>query len=376
MQCRFLQHGITIGYDQIIKPCCEWQPSEDYPARNHINAVDIINWHQTSDIKQARKALDGDHWPNSCMLCQRQEQLGRGDSLRLNGDQSYGHYLTNDITLEIRPGNVCNFSCQTCWPEASSRVAQHHTQAGLLMSTTSVSNPLDSFDFLLPVAHRIKNVVLLGGEPFYDPRCKKFLHWASQNLRADLIMFTNGSCIDLDWLQSYSGKIILVFSIDAVGRPAEYIRYGTDWPVVRQNLQTVRRLPGVDVRVNVTNSIYNYWYLPDVIEFLAQQWPSVVSFGTPRNEYLKECVVPLQHRPRLKHRLELAQNMLYNVAIDTGQWHNAMNALQSIINNLDSVSYKADQHKIILDRISKLDQVKHCAIRDYCPEVADILDLP
>ena len=32
---------------------------------------------------------------------------------------------TDDITLEIRPGNTCNFACQTCWPEASSRV--HNT---------------------------------------------------------------------------------------------------------------------------------------------------------------------------------------------------------------------------------------------------------
>ena len=98
---------------------------------------------------------------------------------------------------------------------------------------------IDDFDFLLPVAKRIKNVVLLGGEPFYDKACLKFLSWAQDNLTANLMMFTNGSVVDLDFLQSYPGRITLVFSIDAVGPAAEYVRYGIVWEEFLKNYQSV-----------------------------------------------------------------------------------------------------------------------------------------
>jgi hypothetical protein len=178
MKCKFLEHGIAIGYDHVVKPCCEWIQDPEWNQQNHISQVDLETWHQSPQVIQIRNQLSQGTWPTACRLCAQVEQNGRQDSVRGNGNHAYADYVDQDITLEIRPGSVCNFACQTCWPAASSRVAQYHHQAGLVNIKTVNSNSIDDFEFLRPIADRIRNVVLLGGEPFYDPSCGKFLAWA------------------------------------------------------------------------------------------------------------------------------------------------------------------------------------------------------
>ena len=372
MQCKFLKHGMAISYDHVVKPCCEWRQDINYSTENHISQVDLTTWHQKNKVFEQQ--LANNEWPVACGQCQHREQQNRQDSIRLNGKQSYAHYTEDDITLEIRPGNVCNFSCQTCWPEASSRVSQHHAQAGLINIKSIDSKQIDNFDFLLPIASRIKDVVLLGGEPFYDPNCKKFLAWSQQNLRSRITMFTNGSAVDWDWVDSYPGRITMVFSIDAVGTAAEYIRFGTDWSQVLSNFQQAQAHAKVDLRVNITASVYNYYHLDQVIDLLLPHWPTVVTFGSPRIEYFLESCVPLRHRTAIIDRLQLACVRIMKSTVPPDQKTNAINALKSIITNLKVKDWDQDQYTALKIYVQKMDQVKRVTVRDHCEFLADVLD--
>ena len=357
---------MAISYDQIVKPCCSWRSSDSWKQLNHRNKVDLVTWHHSKPVSDHRDLLLSGQWPEACGKCAEIENTGRFDSMRGNGNHSYAHYKEDDITLEIRPGNTCNFACQTCWPEASSRVAQYQTQAGLIKLENLSSQRFDDFEFLTPIASRIKDVVLLGGEPFYDKNCHKFLSWASQNLSAKLMMFTNGSVIDFDFLHNYKGSITLIFSLDAVGRPAEYIRFGTVWEQVLKNYMAVKQLGHVHVRVNVTCSIYNYAHLKSLMEFLCKDWPSVVSFGTVFEPYQTETAVPPQLRPELIQQLTEAIQCITATEIESGQKSNAVNALQAIINNLNSLKFDPEHYLQIQNFINKMDQVKHVRAADYC----------
>lgn len=365
MECKFLQHGIAIAYDQVLKPCCVWSRSPSWNQQNHFRVVDISTWHQSADVQQSRSQLESGHWPEFCTSCKNVEAQGRTDSMRGNGNQAYADFRNDDITLEIRPGNTCNFACQTCWPEASSRVAQYHSRAGLIDIENLNSNRLDDFEFLLPVADRIKSVVLLGGEPFYDKSCLKFLAWAQQHLTANITMFTNGSVIDFEFLKNYPGKITIVFSLDAVGRPAEYVRYGTVWDEVLQNYQLVKELANVAVRVNITCSVYNYVHIEPLIDFLCLDWPSVVSFGMAKG-YLTESSIPLALRPTIIKSLLASVEKIKATPIESGQQANAMNAIAAIVNNLETLEYSSDNHQQLVKFISSMDQVKDILAADYC----------
>ena len=366
MECKFFQHGIAISYDQVLKPCCEWQLTPEWSQQNHINVSNISTWHQSKPVQQHRELLKSGEWPKSCISCQNFESQDREDSMRGNGNRAYAHYSNDDITLEIRPGNTCNFACQTCWPEASSRVAQYHSRAGLIDINNLNSNRIDNYEFLLPIASRIKNVVLLGGEPFYDKACLKFLSWAQQHLTCNIMLFTNGSLVDFEFLKNYPGKITVIFSLDAVGKPAEYVRYGTVWNDVLENYQSVRSLANVDVRVNITCSVYNYSHMETLIDLLCQDWPSVVSFGTPWLDFMRESSIPLNLRTDIIESLLRSIQQLKLTTIETGQQANAINAIGSIVKNLQNLEYSSNNHQQLAKFISSMDQAKGINAADYC----------
>jgi hypothetical protein len=382
MNCKFLDHGIALAYQETVKPCCVWNFNSDYKQTHNINIVNLATWHQHKDLQRARDMLANNEWPENCINCKTIEDRGRHDSIRLGGERSYAAYTNNDITLEIRPGSVCNFACQTCWPAASSRVAnfyklsniKHEIDKTLLTSIdVEQSESFGNFDFLLPIAQRLKSIIVLGGEPFYDKNCLSFLHWWQENTAADLIAFTNGSNLDFDFLNSLKNKLTLVFSIDAIDKPAEYIRFGTIWTTVLSNYLTARSLKHIDIRVNITTSVYNFYYLPELIDFLLLDWPSVVTFGLSVESHLKESVVPMQYRTKIILKLKLTVEKLKNSTVEEGQRWNAINAINSIIANLEQEPFDSIGHQKLRTFVAKMDQVKQIKIEDYCPFVFNLI---
>jgi hypothetical protein len=114
------------------------------------------------------------------------------------------------------------------------------------------------------------------------------------------------------------------------------------------------------------------------MNLLTQQWPEVVSFGTPNKLYLKESVIPLAQRELVIAKIDHAIKIITDSAdqIPSDQWHNAINALKDINNNLKQQTWNSDQYDFLKTYIEKLDRVKNIKIIDYCPETVKILDLP
>jgi hypothetical protein len=177
-------------------------------------------------------------------------------------------------------------------------------------------------------------------------------------------MFTNGSMIDWDFLNDYQGQITLVFSIDAVGRAAEYVRMGTVWPDVWSNYQRAKTM--VNVRINITTSVYNYHHLESLMELLTPDWPEVVSFGTPFDEYLLESTVPPELRDEIVNSLDRAVDLVKNANIESGQQHNAINALASIAAKLQDQPWNAAGYQKWCNFVQSMDQAKGLAAGDYC----------
>jgi sulfatase maturation enzyme AslB (radical SAM superfamily) len=170
-----------------------------------------------------------------------------------------------------------------------------------------------------------------------------------------------------------------VFSLDAVGKPAEYIRFGTIWKEVIENYRRCLDFKeNVKVRVNVTTSVYNYHYLSDLMDLLIQQWPEVVSFGVPNELYLNESVIPLATRELVIAEVDRAIKIIARSGnkIKKDQWYNTLNALRSINQNLKQKPWDSIQYNFLKTYIEKLDLVKNIKISDYCPETVKILNLP
>jgi len=89
MECKFIRHGISLSYDHVLKPCCEWKYDQSWAVKNHIKIADISGWHQSHDVKKNADLLSNDQWPEHCTACQKTESQGRFDSIRGNGNQAY-----------------------------------------------------------------------------------------------------------------------------------------------------------------------------------------------------------------------------------------------------------------------------------------------
>lgn len=377
MYCKFLQHGIAISYDNLIKPCCIFTLDK----KNPLNAydTDLLTYHDSDYIKFLSAQLENGKWPKECLRCRLHEEQGK-TSMRENGNRAYKNYTAKDITLEIRPGNVCNFACQTCWPAASSRVTAFHQQAGFDVNNPSLGPGVNTTDniidytFLNNIKDRIKDVILLGGEPFYDKNCLAFLQWAVKNLSANLTLFTNTSIIREDIISSYSGTLTVVSSIDAVGKPAEYIRFGTEWDVIEKNFNKLKKFKNVKNRVSITTSAYNFYYISDVVEFLLKEWPEVVMFGVAIESKFRESVIPLHMRTEIITRLQSAIQKIYKSNIVLDQKQNAVMNLQSIIKNLQENPYNEEQHLALKQFSKKLDAVKRINSADYGSYLTELLN--
>jgi organic radical activating enzyme len=377
MHCKFLKHGLSISYETITKPCCVFK----YDKKNSLNVydTDLSIYHDSNYVKSLSAQLETGSWPKECVVCQNDE-IQNKTSQRQNGNEAYKNYNDTDITLEIRPGNVCNFACQTCWPAASSRVTSFYQQAGFDVINPSTgpsiynTNNITDYSFLKKIKHRIKDVILLGGEPFYDKNCLAFLSWATKNLSSNLTIFTNTSVIREDIISSYKGTLTIVSSLDAVGKPAEYIRFGTEWNVVEENFKKLKNFKNVKNRVNITTSAYNFYYISDVIEFLLDDWPEVVSFGVAVEPKFREWVVPLHMRESIIIRLQSIIKKIETANIALDQKQNAIINLLSIIKNLKKNPYNEEQHLILKQFSKKLDQVKKINSSEYGEYLKELLN--
>jgi organic radical activating enzyme len=377
MECKFLQHGLAISYDNITKPCCSFK----YDPKNSVSAydTDLATYHSTDYVKSLRTQLENGVWPSECRSCKVKEQQGKS-SMREMGNRSYENYADTDITLEVRPGNVCNFACQTCWPAASSRVTSFFQQAGFDVTTPDRpkfgidgnANIVD-YKFLDSIKHRIKDVVILGGEPFYDKNCLAFLDWAINNLSANMTLFTNTSIVREDIISAYPGTLTIVSSLDAVGKPAEYIRFGTEWDTVEKTFNQLKTFKNVKNRVNITSSAYNFYYISDVIEFLLDDWPEVVTFGTCGEEKFKESVIPLHMRADIIARLESVIPKIETADIVLHQKQHAVSNINSIIKNLQENPYNEEQHLVLKQFSKKLDTVKKINSAEYGDYLKELL---
>jgi MoaA/NifB/PqqE/SkfB family radical SAM enzyme len=378
MECTFLNHGLQINYSGVVRPCCVLQVDQQYSEHNHVSKVDLVTWHGSNDVAKIKQQLAQNQWPKECSRCQRVEEAGRGDSMRLNSAQSYNHYTGDDLVVELRPGNTCNFACQTCWPQASSRVAVFYQKAGIKFEPAREKSW--NYSAIKTVLPRIKDLIILGGEPFYDKKCREFFSWlVQQNAHPRMTMFTNGSMIDFDFLKQYKNHINLVFSLDATGQAAEYIRLGTEWPVVLDNYQRCRSLSNVEVRVNITVSPYNYAYLANLVSLLAQDWPSVVSWenaSQSENSKFMSCrTIPSDKKQWVIDMIQPSLAVLERANIEPMQKINAINVIKTTIKDIHTQDYNPQEHEKLKLFINSMDQVKGIDIRDYCPEVANYLEM-
>lgn len=213
--------------------CCVSKQQFDMSPNEFLKSDYLKN------LKQ--KFLNGEYDADTCHVCKNLESKGL-QSIRQHQLARYGNSTEENIDyMELRASNLCNFQCKMCSASNSSLIAGE---------VRNISD--DNWNEVLELSRNLKHLVLTGGEPMLIKHYYDLLDHLQSNPSLDLRIYTNASVYNPVFVEKMlKFNTTLNLSIDGVGETAEKQRVGTDWSIVKENIDKFLALP-VKIKFHIT----------------------------------------------------------------------------------------------------------------------------
>jgi MoaA/NifB/PqqE/SkfB family radical SAM enzyme len=303
--------------------------------------------------------------------------------INVSNEELYGYSDMLPVSLELRLGNQCNLKCVTCWGMSSSLIHDERkqiVQSGKLLNQglgwlhnkwqddIELVEKADMTEWyetdmfyknFRRMAPKLRRLYTTGGEPTLIKANYRMLEelLAAGNTSCRIEFTTNMTTWNPKFYENLSKfeNVEIQMSIDGVGSVAEYIRYGTEWDKVRENVKKVFQMasirPNWRILCYTVLQALNYQHITEIWDVLAEEayewnkrvdwWPITLSYP----QYLNLAVVPLEEReaaiPRIKQiakKYESGSNM-FTVGKD------ALNALEDSIHKIPYNETHSNQFK-------------------------------
>lgn len=242
-------------------PCCNMMigGNVDFgiPDVHLLNPQEIFAHPQSDSLRQ--NLANGVRDPR-CRVCWDMEDRGLKSYRQNSFNSSTKIAAVPKLTsVDLRVSNLCNLRCRMCDPKWSHSLMIDYrlmAQQDLLddaadaigfawKPTSAAQNPAADdlhWQWIMDNTHEIKHIRASGGEPLYDKRMIELLraYVATGAAAATTLHFhTNGTIMTdeiLDLLACFK-RNQHDFSVDGTGRTYEYIRHGSDWNLLNDNIR-------------------------------------------------------------------------------------------------------------------------------------------
>lgn len=274
-----------------VLPCCIADHRESLGNVKDSTIEEIWN---SEKYKQMRLNMLQGKPCTSCEICYNTERRGV-QSVRQKRTKDFKHLLklknnTNQdgsldrvhlYHFDVRWSNICNFKCRTCHDSLSSSIAKEQQQLGSTVPIYQLAGG-DSNDNLLnqfkPYFKDIETFYFAGGEPLVTEQHYTILESLIEQGKTNVALQynTNLSVLkyknkDLFELWKKFSNVSVRVSLDSWGKRAEYIRDGTDWNVIENNILEIRnKLPHVRINTSTVVSIFNLGTLDEFLDYLLE----------------------------------------------------------------------------------------------------------
>ncbi|MEQ1878858.1 MAG: twitch domain-containing radical SAM protein [Bdellovibrionia bacterium] len=296
------------------------------------------------------------------------------------------------MSWDIRFGNLCNLKCVMCGPYDSSSWYNdfaelfgdefHDIEQVTKLTKRASGNWLpedDPYNWhdgsafweqLEKSSPKMKKIYLAGGEPLLIERHYEFLRMCVDKGIAgeiELDYATNGTRLPQKALELWSHfrHVNVNVSVDGIGPVIEYIRRGTRWADVAQNLKRLDETgSNVFAGINATVSALNVRYMPDLREWIVQQqFKKIKYFGhyLVNPPQLNMRILPLAAKAKIRERYE-------RHFAEFGE-HEGMRGYLTYMDSVDA----ADQFRHLREYVGKLDQRHGLSFETALPELSAIL---
>lgn len=237
--------------------------------------------HDSKEVKQLIQDLKKGIKNPICKICWDTEESGmvsmRQQSLRNEHRQKTESDFTKEIAenklkyLVFDTGSQCNFACRTCGPWSSTGHAKEWKEKH---GQDWQQKVVDLNAILDQDLSEVKNIEVLGGEPFVNLAHLKVIDKIKDSNPYWLTYTTNGSVKlrqeILDKFKHFKA-VNICLSIDATGKPFEYIRTLGKWESVESNIDSLLQqkltYKNLSVNCHITVSALNILYLKDLLDW-------------------------------------------------------------------------------------------------------------
>jgi sulfatase maturation enzyme AslB (radical SAM superfamily) len=301
--------------------------------------------------------------------------------------------------LEIEPGTTCNFKCHFCGPYASS--SWQSDQKELYgTSTEEVSKftkmghwALDSELWNSEVMFAGKKFHFMGGEPMLIDAHFKFLKRLSERIDAKQVIIsynTNASKLPpqyaLDQVYNKFKTNRVAFSIDAIGDRFHYQRYPGDWTVAENNMKTwISAIPdSIQAKIDPGWSILNLLYMGELFlwadTFKVNNNLTDNQFDFDGHYYFGPYYCPqtltVEQKELFKKKMTADIEMLRSCIQDKRMMDRAEITYKNMLDHMlaaDKWTQEIEDRRN--HRIRGLDKIRNQSIKDYEPELNEILKI-
>jgi len=241
-RCTLPFHHMAVRPDGKINPCCYFR-QEHVPESLNISYSDPFHHPFLEDL---RRRMINDEYIEGCSKCYADEAAS-GTSMRTDMNNPFTEFglpaknrgeYTKLTNLDFAFSNVCNNKCRICGPELSTQWYSDAKKMNYgfehrgIISTNTVIDDCDLKD--------LKFIKMLGGEPLMEQ--EKFIKLLKKcNLsELEILLVTNTTKRpnqELTDLLKKCKNINLTFSIDGYGKMNNFLRKGSDWQQVENNVK-------------------------------------------------------------------------------------------------------------------------------------------
>ena len=287
-----------ISPEGVTAPCCIFT---DYTMGNTHDASikEIYNNERNQEMRL--NMLRNNPLPSGCSTCVKHEEAGI-NSNRKHCNKEWGHLLEdslartnldtgyiNDIQfnyIDVRLSNICNMKCRTCGPGFSSLWAQEENErlgtnhSPIIQASDNKEELLEQVYELLPTVDKL---YFAGGEPLISEEHYLILEKLCElglsnkvalmyNTNIGVLGYKKKNIIDV-WKRFRS--IHVAASLDHYRERAEYIRHGTNWGNIEDNLNTLSKLDNIFLMINSVASVFTYVTYNEFHYYIKNNFPAV-----------------------------------------------------------------------------------------------------
>lgn len=293
---------------------------------------------------------------------------------------------------QVHLGNHCNSACLFCIPEASSRLASHYQQLGLIDQSPSANwtnnkEAVESFVAALSQS-AVKYLHFIGGETLITPVFRTILQQlVDQGLSRTITLgfTTNLTVWDdhiVNLLQQFQ-QVHLGLSVECLDRVNDYVRWPSQiaevvamldqWRLVAQQHGWYCQLRTTPTCLSVANlvSVYDYaWQHGIPVE-------SCNFLESP--EFMRPTVLPLDIRLQIANHIQSWCDQRGSTGHAVINTRDPEQVNQQLVQDLASycdylVSAPDESHRLpaLTQYLKSMDQLRQNSVFDYLPQYHDL----